>query len=164
MWPKEKGTLSTSRYLKFFNFILYFSKWDCFISLPLLIILKIQCWSCKSQLIANMNIVDVTSEIHHPNEYNVWDDGDIKAPVSKQQFRPATFFQKLEYIIPQLWFFRPWNVYLMEFVELLGNLSCYSRFSHVWKNNNNENQHIYFQRLFAEPLQTMLQIYIPNFA
>lgn len=38
-----------------------------------------------------------------------------KSTVSNEQHKSPTFLQKLEYIIPQLRFFRPWYVYLMEF-------------------------------------------------
>jgi len=46
---------------------------------------------------------------------HVWDAIDIKATVSNELHKSPTFLQKLEYIIPQLRFFRPWYVYLMEF-------------------------------------------------
>lgn len=79
-WTRHKishGTLSTTSYLKFLNFILYFCKWDCLISLLLLVILKFQCWSCNRNLIVNINIIDVTSKNWDQKECHVWDAYDI---------------------------------------------------------------------------------------
>ena len=45
--------------------------------------------------------------------------------------RKYTIFIELEDVIPQLRFFRAWNIHPMEFMELLGNFSSQLRLSHV---------------------------------